>query len=272
MPLPPPPEPSTAAAVLGELQRRYAKWRQRNYNYSRLLAFLAFIGLLLGVLFLQRGSHTSFEVRGGGVAARLPRVGMGTPATIDICACPGAAQPNCIARLCDVAFTASLCCDRCTARWRRGCCPPATWPPSTTCTPGCAACWRACGATPCAGMACARAPLSMLSTVSAGRVHVELSTNRSWSQPCTQPARLLLPAGRFGCRADCGRLQDIQNLTAVRIDLDYDFSHPSGSIPATASVLGGRRGSRPEQPCAVCCGKLGWWTPRAACPDTECRS
>lgn len=59
----PPPEPSTAAAVLGELQRRYAKWRQRNYNYSRLLAFLAFIALLLGVLFQQRGSHTSFEVR-----------------------------------------------------------------------------------------------------------------------------------------------------------------------------------------------------------------
>jgi len=114
-------------------------------------------------------------------------------------------------------------------------------------------------ATPCGGMACAGAPLSMLSTVSAGRVHVGLSTNRSWSQPCTQPARLLLPAGRFGCRADCGRLQDIQNLTAVRIDLDYDFSHPSGSIPATASVLGGRRGSRPEQPCSVCCGRAGWW-------------
>ncbi len=39
--------------------------------------------------------------------------------------------------------------------------------------------------------------------------------------------------GRFGCRADCGRLQDIQNLTAVQIDLYYDFNHPSGSIPAT---------------------------------------
>lgn len=140
MPPPPPPEPSTAAAVLGELQRRYAKWRQRNYNYSRLLAFLAFIGLLLGVLFLQRGSHTSFEVRGGGVAARLPRVGMGTPATIDICACPGAAQPHCTARLCDVAFTASPCCNRCTARWRRGCCPLAMWHPSMMCMPGCAAC------------------------------------------------------------------------------------------------------------------------------------
>lgn len=39
--------------------------------------------------------------------------------------------------------------------------------------------------------------------------------------------------GRFGCRADCGRLEDIQNLTAVQIDLRYDFTHPAGSIPAT---------------------------------------
>lgn len=38
---------------------------------------------------------------------------------------------------------------------------------------------------------------------------------------------------RFGCRADCGRLQDIQNLTAIQIDLQFDFSHPAGSIPAT---------------------------------------
>eukprot|EP00887_Chlorella_sp_A99_P002467 scaffold10.g2467.t1 len=68
--------------------------------------------------------------------------------------------------------------------------------------------------------------------------------------------------GRFGCRADCGRLQDIQNLTALQegrerggrqlaeqlhrgiagsraaaggchVDLVWDFSHPAGSIPAT---------------------------------------
>ena len=42
--------------------------------------------------------------------------------------------------------------------------------------------------------------------------------------------------GRFGCRADCGRLQDIQNLTAVQIDLQFDFSHPAGSIPATVRL------------------------------------
>ncbi|MEW5311378.1 MAG: hypothetical protein WDW38_003099 [Sanguina aurantia] len=35
----------------------------------------------------------------------------------------------------------------------------------------------------------------------------------------------------FGCRADCGKLQNIQNLTTIQIDLYYDFTHPVGSIP-----------------------------------------
>jgi hypothetical protein len=40
--------------------------------------------------------------------------------------------------------------------------------------------------------------------------------------------------GRFGCRADCGRLSDaVENLTTVQIDLVFNFDHPSGSIPAT---------------------------------------
>eukprot|EP00192_Tetraselmis_astigmatica_P001702 CAMPEP_0117652658 /NCGR_PEP_ID=MMETSP0804-20121206/2750_1 /TAXON_ID=1074897 /ORGANISM="Tetraselmis astigmatica, Strain CCMP880" /LENGTH=1606 /DNA_ID=CAMNT_0005458731 /DNA_START=90 /DNA_END=4910 /DNA_ORIENTATION=+ len=39
--------------------------------------------------------------------------------------------------------------------------------------------------------------------------------------------------GRFGCRADCGRLSEVQNLTTVMIDLNFDFSHPVGSVPAT---------------------------------------
>uniref|UniRef100_A0A6S8IGD5 Polycystin cation channel PKD1/PKD2 domain-containing protein n=1 Tax=Dunaliella tertiolecta TaxID=3047 RepID=A0A6S8IGD5_DUNTE len=37
---------------------------------------------------------------------------------------------------------------------------------------------------------------------------------------------------RFGCRADCGLLKEIQNLTQVRISIQHDFSHPSSSIPA----------------------------------------
>lgn len=38
--------------------------------------------------------------------------------------------------------------------------------------------------------------------------------------------------GRFGCRADCGRLSEVQNLTSIQIDLYYDFDHPATSIPS----------------------------------------
>ncbi|KXZ51016.1 hypothetical protein GPECTOR_14g257 [Gonium pectorale] len=38
---------------------------------------------------------------------------------------------------------------------------------------------------------------------------------------------------RFGCRADCGKLSEVQNLTTIQIDIYYDFSHPVGSIPAS---------------------------------------
>ncbi|GFR50551.1 hypothetical protein Agub_g12825 [Astrephomene gubernaculifera] len=38
---------------------------------------------------------------------------------------------------------------------------------------------------------------------------------------------------RFGCRADCGKLSEVQNLTTIQIDMYYDFSHPTGSIPAS---------------------------------------
>jgi len=37
---------------------------------------------------------------------------------------------------------------------------------------------------------------------------------------------------RFGCRADCGLLKDIHNLTRIRIAINHDFKHPSNSIPA----------------------------------------
>ena len=38
----------------------------------------------------------------------------------------------------------------------------------------------------------------------------------------------------FGCRADCGQLQNVQNLTVIQIDLKWDFSHPLGSVPASS--------------------------------------
>ncbi|KAL3132313.1 hypothetical protein ABBQ32_008891 [Trebouxia sp. C0010 RCD-2024] len=39
--------------------------------------------------------------------------------------------------------------------------------------------------------------------------------------------------GRFGCRADCGKLSEIQNLTILQIDLYFDFTHPTTSIASS---------------------------------------
>lgn len=83
----PPPDASTAAAVLHELQRRYIRWRQRDFNYCRLLAFLSFIALLLAVLFLQRSSGTSYQARR---AARPPPA---PPAVLSLGAGCAALQP-----------------------------------------------------------------------------------------------------------------------------------------------------------------------------------
>jgi hypothetical protein len=44
----------------------------------------------------------------------------------------------------------------------------------------------------------------------------------------------------FGCRADCGKLQDVQNLTSIQIDLKWNFGHPLGSTPAAVSARAGR--------------------------------
>ncbi|KIZ05279.1 hypothetical protein MNEG_2684 [Monoraphidium neglectum] len=38
--------------------------------------------------------------------------------------------------------------------------------------------------------------------------------------------------GRFGCRADCGNLIDLQSLMSLDIDLYYNFGHQTGSLPA----------------------------------------
>lgn len=41
---------------------------------------------------------------------------------------------------------------------------------------------------------------------------------------------------RFGCKADCGRLSDIQNLTSGQVDIYWDFSHQASSLPASVST------------------------------------
>ena len=40
--------------------------------------------------------------------------------------------------------------------------------------------------------------------------------------------------GRFGCRADCGRLaESATNLSTIQVDLTYNFNHPAGSLAST---------------------------------------
>ena len=40
--------------------------------------------------------------------------------------------------------------------------------------------------------------------------------------------------GRFGCRADCGRLREsYANLSTIAVDLEWNFKHPIGSVPST---------------------------------------
>lgn len=41
----------------------------------------------------------------------------------------------------------------------------------------------------------------------------------------------------FGCRADCGILSEVVDLTAVRISITWDFNHPPNSIPAAVSRM-----------------------------------
>lgn len=41
---------------------------------------------------------------------------------------------------------------------------------------------------------------------------------------------------RFGCKADCGRLSDIQNLTAAQVDIYWDFTHQAASLPASVGT------------------------------------
>jgi hypothetical protein len=45
--------------------------------------------------------------------------------------------------------------------------------------------------------------------------------------------------GRFGCRADCGLLSQVQQLTTIQVDIYFDFSHPLGSIAASVRLAAG---------------------------------
>lgn len=121
----PPPEASTAGAVLDELQGRYQKWNSRNLNYSRLLAFLSFVSLLLAVLFLQRSSNTSYQVGGAG------RGGI-----MDPCGCwHRCTSGYAYTTQSSMAHTAPGG-NRCIAHWQVACCQRAPSTPWMMCMPG----------------------------------------------------------------------------------------------------------------------------------------
>lgn len=58
-----------------------------------------------------------------------------------------------------------------------------------------------------------------------------------WKDPicgdgiCAEPYEFA-SYGRFGCRADCGKLPEVQNVTTLVIDLRFDFHHPTNSVPS----------------------------------------
>lgn len=60
--------------------------------------------------------------------------------------------------------------------------------------------------------------------------------------------------GRFGCRADCGNLIDLQALGALDVDLYYDFGHQAGSLPAAVRCTGVLGVGRRQELACVC----GW--------------
>eukprot|EP00210_Caulerpa_lentillifera_P005376 g5138.t1 len=67
---------------------------------------------------------------------------------------------------------------------------------------------------------------------------IETTLKGTWKDPvcgdgvCESPFEFA-SYGRFGCRADCGKLPEIQNLTTLQIDLYYNFRHPANSISST---------------------------------------
>jgi hypothetical protein len=77
---------------------------------------------------------------------------------------------------------------------------------------------------------------------SCGRPSAEVrgtAVQKTWVDPacgdglCESPFEFA-SYGRFGCRADCGRLADSgTNLSTIQIDLTYNFDHPAGSIAST---------------------------------------
>ena len=61
-----------ALEVVRELHKRYEAQDQRWHNYSKLIGFICFAGLLLAVLYLQRDAHGLYQVHSTIAASVLP--------------------------------------------------------------------------------------------------------------------------------------------------------------------------------------------------------
>jgi hypothetical protein len=72
--------------------------------------------------------------------------------------------------------------------------------------------------------------------------------------------------GRFGCRADCGNLIDLQSLMSLDIDLYYNFGHQTGSLPAAVGGCtacgGAKQPCRTSRPAVSCVRRRAGRWPR----------
>ena len=61
-----------ALEVVRELHKRYRAQDERWHNYLKLIGFIAFAGLLLSVLYMQRDAHVLYQVHSTIAAGVLP--------------------------------------------------------------------------------------------------------------------------------------------------------------------------------------------------------
>jgi hypothetical protein len=61
-----------ALEVVRELHKRYQAQDERWHNYLKLIGFIAFAGLLLSVIYLQRDAHVLYQVHSTIAAGVLP--------------------------------------------------------------------------------------------------------------------------------------------------------------------------------------------------------
>lgn len=151
-----PPPPGFARQVVSAVHRKWRAQAARAAAWRRLFSLLAFLALLLGVLYAQRGAAAAFKVHSTLSGALAPPDG------------PLASADDVYDWLARVVGSV----------------------------------WR----DPVCGDSLCETPFEFASY------------------------------GRFGCRADCGALIDLQALSSLDVDLYFDFNHPPGSLPAADLV------------------------------------